>query len=357
MEQKHRHKDLDLTKLKQDISSLKQELLRTRGACEAAQQSHSTLVFQVQKGDEEIRTLNDTLNAMERRIQSNNIEVESLDDTISFLKRDISEKKRQIVVCQKQLTCKKSLEEEINLLQTQLLECKDQNLALEKSLENPDFESRIRKLQGSDPSPEELISKIQQLEVKLGEKEQQLHEKELVYEQEDRLCNALQAKVDRSRQDTLEQAMKANKMKASIKKCTKKVKAVAAELAMVKANAMALQQERQEEELRLDVCRQRLEQGLPPSEDMEQEWLRYLRDEHRRHADQQLRAKMSEDEERQELPSGTITTAEPRPNAYIPLDDPLPLPKPYGALAPYKPSQPGTSMRHIRKPKPRPIEI
>lgn len=49
------------------------------------------------------------------------------------------------------------------------------------------------------------------------------------------------------------------------------------------------------------------------------------------------------------------TTAEPRPNAYIP--DELGIPKPYGGHGPFKPTEGGTTMRHIRMPKPREIEI
>ena len=58
------------------------------------------------------------------------------------------------------------------------------------------------------------------------------------------------------------------------------------------------------------------------------------------------------------MPGGAVTTAEPRPNAYIPEDDAeLPIPRPYGAHAPYKPGEPGSTMRHIRKPTVKPIEI
>ena len=65
-----------------------------------------------------------------------------------------------------------------------------------------------------------------------------------------------------------------------------------------------------------------------------------------------------EEEEQYTLPGGTVTTAEPRPNAYIPEDDAeLPIPRPYGSHAPFKPAEPGSTMRHIRKPIPKPIEI
>ena len=66
----------------------------------------------------------------------------------------------------------------------------------------------------------------------------------------------------------------------------------------------------------------------------------------------------AEEAEQYELPGGVSTTAEPRPNAYIPDDDSeLPIPRPYGSHAPFKPNEPGSTMRHIRKPIPKPIEI
>ena len=38
-------------------------------------------------------------------------------------------------------------------------------------------------------------------------------------------------------------------------------------------------------------------------------------------------------------------------------DDNIGIPKPYGNHAPFKPTVPGTNMRHIRKPQPKKIEI
>ena len=49
------------------------------------------------------------------------------------------------------------------------------------------------------------------------------------------------------------------------------------------------------------------------------------------------------------------TTADPRPNAYIP--ESLGIPKPYGEFAPFKPTDPGSTMRHTRKPQPKDIVI
>lgn len=66
---------------------------------------------------------------------------------------------------------------------------------------------------------------------------------------------------------------------------------------------------------------------------------------------------MVEENEWKQLPNGDYTTAEPRPHAYIPQTDGLPLPKPYGAQAPFRPSQPGANIRHLRKPALKSLEM
>jgi len=66
----------------------------------------------------------------------------------------------------------------------------------------------------------------------------------------------------------------------------------------------------------------------------------------------------SEEAEMYTLPNGTVTTAEPRPSAYLPsVDHDLQLPRPYGSHAPFRPTESGSNMRHIRKPTVKPIEI
>ena len=54
-------------------------------------------------------------------------------------------------------------------------------------------------------------------------------------------------------------------------------------------------------------------------------------------------------------PSQIKTAAEPRPTSYIP--DQLGIPKPYGNAAPFKPTVAGSTMRHIRQPVLKPIEL
>ena len=102
----------------------------------------------------------------------------------------------------------------------------------------------------------------------------------------------------------------------------------------------------------------RLERGEAPTEEAKIEWERMQRDSAMRAATRDVQRIQELEEEHYTLPNGTQTTAEPRPNAYIPDDDSdLPIPRPYGAYPPFKPIEPGSNMRHIRKPIPKPIEI
>lgn len=97
----------------------------------------------------------------------------------------------------------------------------------------------------------------------------------------------------------------------------------------------------------------RIKQGMPPTDTAEEEWQRMERNKLRQEQDRDTR-KNRKMLEQQLPPNGVKTTAPPRPNSYLRPD--LPLPQPYGHFAPFKPSEPGSNMRHIVKPTIREIE-
>uniref|UniRef100_A0A7M5XH39 Uncharacterized protein n=2 Tax=Clytia hemisphaerica TaxID=252671 RepID=A0A7M5XH39_9CNID len=134
--------------------------------------------------------------------------------------------------------------------------------------------------------------------------------------------------------------------------------AMVSELSMNQANTIKLGQDVKAKETLLEQCYARMERGQPPSDEIEDEWLNGLKKEINRIQAVRERKKDEETMEQYQIVGGITTTAEPRPNAYIPDDgNDLPLPRPYGASAPFKPTEPGSNMRHIRKPVIKPIEI
>ena len=95
-----------------------------------------------------------------------------------------------------------------------------------------------------------------------------------------------------------------------------------------------------------------------PTEEAEHAWYRMERERLRREEERILEMQRGRQEDRADpmMPKQiTRTTAEPRPNAYIP--DELGIPRPYGSMAPFKPTEAGSTMRHIRPERPREIEV
>ena len=58
--------------------------------------------------------------------------------------------------------------------------------------------------------------------------------------------------------------------------------AMVSEVSMNQANALKLQQQLKEKEAELEQCYIRMEKGEPPSEEIEREWMKLIRDEERR---------------------------------------------------------------------------
>ncbi|NP_001076522.1 coiled-coil domain-containing protein 146 [Danio rerio] len=354
MQQNREEQKLKLRKLTDTVNMLEQKKLHICKRYEAELQKRNQESVQLAEREKEWRIFNEKLGVLVKMTENSNLEMYDMEDEIRNLKMEQKEEERQNDLHKKQLSNKLALEEERVLLQIQLSEINDRVSELEEACVD---DNRARNLNGEDPSPEELIEKIEQLEIHLADKEAQLLEMELVCEQVGRLSKRIQIKADNSNEDTLHLAKKVNELQAQIRKRSRKMMAVVAELSMRKAECMGLQQEMKEKELQLDLCQKHVEQGLPPSDSIENEWLRHLQDQHRRLADAERKAMLAEEDEWNQLPNGVYTTAELRPNAYIPIDDPLPVPKHYGALAPFKPTEPGANIRHIRKPKIKPIEI
>jgi rubrerythrin len=209
-------------------------------------------------------------------------------------------------------------------------------------------------LEGQDPDIEQLLAKIKILEDRLDKKREQLLEKELVLEEITSLTEKLRTQAVTKREAAKVLADDLNDLHGKIRDITKKMLASVSELSMYQATALRLQQEKLQRSKAVDEAKWRLTHGEAPTDQAETMLKRSERQETMHQEMLQRRA--------MELPLlGAVpgqflrTAAEPRPTAYIPDD--LGIPRPYGNLAPFKPSEPGASMRHIRQPQIKPIEI
>ncbi|XP_027973696.1 coiled-coil domain-containing protein 146 [Eumetopias jubatus] len=348
----------NIDRLANMITTIEEEMVQLRKRYEKAVQRRNESGVQLIEREEEVCIFYEKINIQEKMKLNGEIEIHVLEEKIRFLKLKIAEKQRQIHVTQKLLPTKRALDADLAVLQIQFSQCTDRIKDLERRFINPEDENRIRFIPGKDMTQEQMIKKLDALELQLAKKEEKLLEKDFIYEQVSRLTDRLCSKTQAYKQDTLLLAKKMNGYRKKIKDATEQTMALVAELSMKQALAIELQKEVREKEDFIFSCSSRIEKGLPLNKDIEREWLKVLRDEEMYALAIAEKSQEFLVADNRQLPSGVYTTAEPRPNAYIPeAEATLPLPKPYGALAPFKPSEPGANMRHIRKPVTKPIEI
>ncbi|XP_070325794.1 coiled-coil domain-containing protein 146 isoform X2 [Odocoileus virginianus] len=348
----------NIDRLANMITMIEEEMVQLRKKYERAVQRRNESGVQLIEREEEVCIFYEKINIQEKMKLNGEIELHVLEEKIRFLKLKIAEKQRQIHVTRKLLPVKSALDADLAVLQIQFSQCTDRIKDLEEKFINPEGENRTRLLPGKDMTEEEMIKKVDALELQLARKEEKLLEKDFLYEQVSRLTDRLQSKTQACKQHTLLLAKKMNGYQKKIKDATEKMMALVAELSMKQAMAIELQKEVKEKEEFIFTCSSRMEKGLPLNKDIEREWLKVLRDEEMYALAIAEKSREFLEAETRQLPNGVYTTAEQRPNAYIPeAEATLPLPKPYGALAPFKPSEPGANIRHIRKPVIKPIEI
>ena len=111
--------------------------------------------------------------------------------------------------------------------------------------------------------------------------------------------------------------------------------ALVSEQSMLKATVLELSHHEQQSVEELELARLNVQNGRCPNEETMRTWERARREP----------AAVVEEPANQQ-----------RVNSYIPDDD-MGLPQPFGGQAPFQPTKKGSTMRHIRKPIPKDIEI
>ena len=157
-----------------------------------------------------------------------------------------------------------------------MIDCQNYLLKLEKQVEDCNNPERIRFLEGPEENVDDIMNKLEQLEVKLAKIEEQCLEKDLILEQVNRLTERITNKVDTSKDDTLSLAKKVNSIQGQIKDTTKKMMATVSELSINQATALKLQEEVKSKELLYEQYYNRMQKGEAPSEELEREWNRMI---------------------------------------------------------------------------------
>lgn len=348
----------DVRALNSIINGHEREMLRLkRRYHDAVARRNETGVHLIDKNDD-LCVLYEKSNLQASTLERGDKSIRAREEEMRFLKLELNEVERQMMVARKRVPEGGDLIAKAAALTEEVKEQRKRTEQLCLELESPANLARFRELEGEDPDLPTLQAKIAVLEARLDEKKNAFLERELVLEEVTTLTQKLKNRAGDGREVTLKLGAKVNEYQGKIRDVTRKMMATVSELSMYQATAMKLQEEKSVAQAELDEAKWRVAHGKSPSEEAERELF---------HKEQQslakAEAKFMELNATNNagtggfgLPSLAIrTTAEPRPNAYIP--DEIGIPKPYGGLAPFKPSETGTTMRHIRPPVAADIQI
>lgn len=336
----------EIDKLNLVINNLEKDMLELKSRYERAVEERNATGVQLIDRNDELCILYERSNQQQDAMKKGELELRRREDEVRLVRLQMEELQRQYSAAEKRLPEIEVCKQQITSLEDELLAERQQTEVLSSQLEDPQNVERWRPLDGEDPTIDQLISKSRVLEDRLDSKREQLLEKELILEEVTTLTERLRAQALGRKDSAKSLADDLNSLQGKIRDTTKKMLASVSELSMYQATALRLQQEKTLREKALEEARWRHDHGEAPTEEAIKE---FNRDERRRLHDAEVAMRREEAEE------GLQSTAEPRPTAYIPDD--IGIPKPYGNLAPFKPSELGSSMRHIRPPNPKPIEI
>ena len=151
--------------------------------------------------EEEVCIFYERQNVQEQMLRDGESKINEFDENLRFLKIQLQEELRQIELLRSKRPEKKKLDNELVDLQIQHLKAREEMKQLEEKLANPE---RARRLGGSDLNIEDLKKKLEDVQTRLANVEEVALEKELLFQQVDRLVIKQQAQCEEGKTPALE---------------------------------------------------------------------------------------------------------------------------------------------------------
>ena len=310
--------------------------------------------------NDELCLLYEQSEVMQRMLQAYEEDIGGEEEACVAIVRDTEDVKRRVEVARRQIPSAKTWEGEVHARDALLLRLGEERGEVERLsmvLETPPtgdalVPSRARVLGGEDADVGTLAAEVEEVEGRLGVARKGLLEVEVELKEVGGVVERLGREVAEGRGAVVRAAVEGVEERAEGRRLERQMQADVSELSMYQAMLVkgAGERERVEEEVR--DMRRRLERGEAPSREAEGEWVRRQRE--RTRMREALTSLQRSREEEEMMATITRSTAEVRPNAYI---SDLGLPKPYGGLAPFKPSILGAQLRHFRIPQPKEVQL
>ncbi|KAG5446036.1 Coiled-coil domain-containing protein 146 [Clonorchis sinensis] len=257
-------------------------------------------VNQLVERNEEVCVLQEKIRLQEDALAKGELELTRLDEQLRWLGQEKRDLENGIMVLRRKLKQRKELEDEMSSKQVQLAMLQDSSRQMELAVTDPTAQirdpstgepllddpvifgtaasgvlvpvKRLREVSDREPDPAQLRVKIDAIQVQLLTRERKLLECDLLLQAVNRLVANLQGQAAMGRDTTLKLAKKMNERHTDVEQTNKKVKAMVAELKMLRS--MAFNLEREVKELRMlvmDIHRS-MQMGDFPSEHLKLMW-------------------------------------------------------------------------------------
>mmetsp|Transcript_6304 Transcript_6304/g.9167 ORF Transcript_6304/g.9167 Transcript_6304/m.9167 type:complete len:974 (+) Transcript_6304:163-3084(+) len=344
----------EIAKLEAIIATTENDMLSLKDQYEFRIQERNFAGLQLVDRNDELCILYEKSNMQESLIRKGEIELRQIRQQKKLLTSDLEDVKRELAVIRKNMPELKAKRREREDLLRKIKEAKELCEAYSDELENHANDERWRKLPGNVPTEEELDEQIQTLEKKKNFIDEQLQEKQLIFEEVQKASDSLRGMAVTSRDQTFDLAVGVNDIQAKIRETNSKMMATLSELSIYQANLMALESRNTQLQSNLEKGMQRLQEGKAPHEALKAEYEKYKELQAKRK--EQIRSiHLKQDLLRNQPASVTRTTAIQRPTAYIP-DNEFAVPQPY-LMKPMMFQETSANMRHYTKPKTKKIII
>lgn len=223
-----------------------------------------------------------------------------------------------------------------------LKEKQDDTTCICLELESPSTSRRWRFLLGEDLDGNEMSLRIHLLQSSLLTIKERVLESELVLEELFHLSWKFKDSAKQNRRNLNKKCTDANSLRAEIQTFAKEIRALTSELSMYQAASSNLRKQYEGAVAKMKEALYLVLHEQSPSQEATKDLQRHCEYIRRRRCDFSL-------EHGQTI--AVCSLFETRPNFYTP-ESSLGIPRPYGVLAPFKPTKSGSTIRHTRLPMP-----
>uniref|UniRef100_UPI00358EC3C2 cilia- and flagella-associated protein 58 n=1 Tax=Myxine glutinosa TaxID=7769 RepID=UPI00358EC3C2 len=212
------------------ISEADNERLQQKKELDKVLSERDVLGRQLMRRNDELALLYEKVKILQSTLNKGEVQYQQRLSDIQLLKLEICKLRGQRNMLERGVTSADDLRKRMLYTERELVREQSRCKALEEELENPMNIHRWRKLEGSDPNTYELIQKIHTLQRRVIKKTEEVVEKELLLQENEKLFREL--KNTQARQPGPEVAEQLLIYQQALRKKAKQMKSLAAELNM-----------------------------------------------------------------------------------------------------------------------------